>query len=233
MQHVDGHAQASPSAESAEPHGEDVTSRPVEQEEIHLLSARLNSAFIACCVAFVCLYLGMFLTVKVLRQGHTPGPAGGPVAALFIGSLMLGGAYAMWLALRAMRSGVSIDASGITIRGGRRDRRVSWSDIAQFESASGAEAYGYRWVAARVNLRDGSSLLIEGTRVSVGMSRRKHSEKVERCVQHLNGVLEGRVAQRSCGSLTAPALAAGAEGAGTTGPMSPSGASSRSTITGA
>ncbi len=36
-----------------------------------------------------------------------------------------------------------------------------------------------------------------------------------------------------CGSLLEPRLAAGAEGGGTTGPMSPSGASSRSTITGA
>ena len=36
-----------------------------------------------------------------------------------------------------------------------------------------------------------------------------------------------------CGSLTERRLAAGAEGGGTTGPMSPSGASSRSTITGA
>ena len=36
-----------------------------------------------------------------------------------------------------------------------------------------------------------------------------------------------------CGSLPEPRLAAGAEGGGTTGPMSPSGASSRSTITGA
>src|SRR5439155_2325958 len=35
------------------------------------------------------------------------------------------------------------------------------------------------------------------------------------------------------GSLTASVLSAGAEGGGTTGPMSPSGASSRSTITGA
>ena len=36
-----------------------------------------------------------------------------------------------------------------------------------------------------------------------------------------------------CGSFTEPRLAAGADGGGTTGPMSPSGASSRSTITGA
>ncbi len=36
-----------------------------------------------------------------------------------------------------------------------------------------------------------------------------------------------------CGSLREPRLVAGAEGGGTTGPMSPSGASSRSTITGA
>ena len=38
---------------------------------------------------------------------------------------------------------------------------------------------------------------------------------------------------RTCGSLTEPRRGAGAEGGGTTGPMSPSGASSRSTITGA
>ena len=37
----------------------------------------------------------------------------------------------------------------------------------------------------------------------------------------------------ACGSLTEPRLAAGADGGGTTGPMSPSGASSRSTMTGA
>jgi hypothetical protein len=36
-----------------------------------------------------------------------------------------------------------------------------------------------------------------------------------------------------CGSLAEPRLVTGAEGGGTTGPMSPSGASSRSTITGA
>ena len=35
------------------------------------------------------------------------------------------------------------------------------------------------------------------------------------------------------GSFFVPRLAAGADGGGTTGPMSPSGASSRSTITGA
>ena len=40
-------------------------------------------------------------------------------------------------------------------------------------------------------------------------------------------------AQGDCGSLAAPRLVTGAEGGGTTGPMSPSGASSRSTITGA
>ncbi len=196
MQNVDVHAHASASAASAEPHSEDATSRPVEEQEIHLLSARLNSAFIGCCVAFVCLYLGVFLAVKVLRQSHTPSPAGGPIAALFIGALMLGGAYAAWLALRAMRSGVTIDACGITIHGSRRDRRLPWSDIAQFETASGSEAYGYRWVAARVRLRDGSSQLIDGTRVSTGMWRRTQSEKVDRCVERLNSVLEGRVSQR-------------------------------------
>ncbi len=37
----------------------------------------------------------------------------------------------------------------------------------------------------------------------------------------------------ACGSFFAPRLVTGAEGGGTTGPMSPSGASSRSTITGA
>src|SRR5215207_10528346 len=36
-----------------------------------------------------------------------------------------------------------------------------------------------------------------------------------------------------CGSLAAPRLVTGREGGGTTGPISPSGASSRSTITGA
>ena len=41
------------------------------------------------------------------------------------------------------------------------------------------------------------------------------------------------VSYGDCGSLAAPRRAAGAEGGGTTGPMSPSGASSRSTITGA
>src|SRR6185437_11148529 len=39
--------------------------------------------------------------------------------------------------------------------------------------------------------------------------------------------------QSDWGILTEPRLTAGAEGGGTTGPMSPSGASSRSTITGA
>jgi hypothetical protein len=42
-----------------------------------------------------------------------------------------------------------------------------------------------------------------------------------------------RRAQGACGSLTEPGLTAGADGGGTIGPMSPSGASSRSTITGA
>jgi len=42
-----------------------------------------------------------------------------------------------------------------------------------------------------------------------------------------------RASYGAWGSLTEPRLAAGAEGGGTTGPMSPSGASSRSTITGA
>src|SRR5712691_2984832 len=37
----------------------------------------------------------------------------------------------------------------------------------------------------------------------------------------------------ACGSLNAPRLGANADGGGTTGPISPSGASSRSTITGA
>src|SRR5262249_23189670 len=41
------------------------------------------------------------------------------------------------------------------------------------------------------------------------------------------------VAQRAWGSFAEPRVSAGAEGGGTTGPMSPSGASSRSTITGA
>ena len=43
----------------------------------------------------------------------------------------------------------------------------------------------------------------------------------------------GLPAYGACGSFFAPRGAAGAEGGGTTGPMSPSGASSRSTITGA
>jgi hypothetical protein len=43
----------------------------------------------------------------------------------------------------------------------------------------------------------------------------------------------GDVAYGDWGSFADPRLAAGAEGGGTTGPMSPSGASSRSTITGA
>src|SRR5262249_61627643 len=42
-----------------------------------------------------------------------------------------------------------------------------------------------------------------------------------------------RTGQRDWGSLTEPGLTRAAEGGGTTGPMSPSGASSRSTITGA
>ncbi len=47
-----------------------------------------------------------------------------------------------------------------------------------------------------------------------------------------NGCLR-RTLYGACGSFREPRLAAGAEGGGTTGPMSPSGASSRSTITGA
>ena len=43
----------------------------------------------------------------------------------------------------------------------------------------------------------------------------------------------GRCAYGACGSFFAPRLVTGADGGGTTGPMSPSGASSRSTITGA
>ena len=42
-----------------------------------------------------------------------------------------------------------------------------------------------------------------------------------------------RLRRQDCGSFTAPRLVTGADGGGTTGPMSPSGASSRSTITGA
>jgi hypothetical protein len=42
-----------------------------------------------------------------------------------------------------------------------------------------------------------------------------------------------RSLQGACRSFAEPRLAAGAEGGGTVGPMSPSGASSRSTITGA
>ncbi|MEJ7717828.1 MAG: hypothetical protein WKF31_07575 [Thermoleophilaceae bacterium] len=42
-----------------------------------------------------------------------------------------------------------------------------------------------------------------------------------------------RAVHGDCGSLFEPRRAAGADGGGTTGPMSPSGASSRSTITGA
>jgi hypothetical protein len=47
------------------------------------------------------------------------------------------------------------------------------------------------------------------------------------------GVVAGHERYGACGSLTAPRLGAGADGGGTTGPMSPSGASSRSMITGA
>ncbi len=43
----------------------------------------------------------------------------------------------------------------------------------------------------------------------------------------------GAVAHGDCGNLCDPRLAGFADGGGTTGPMSPSGASSRSTITGA
>ena len=42
-----------------------------------------------------------------------------------------------------------------------------------------------------------------------------------------------RLSYGACGSFLAPRLVTGADGGGTTGPMSPSGASSRSTITGA
>jgi hypothetical protein len=48
-----------------------------------------------------------------------------------------------------------------------------------------------------------------------------------------NFIAVAAIAQRAWGSFAEPRTSAGAEGGGTTGPMSPSGASSRSTITGA
>jgi hypothetical protein len=47
------------------------------------------------------------------------------------------------------------------------------------------------------------------------------------------GLPRGLVGHGDCGSLAEARLSTGADGGGTTGPMSPSGASSRSTITGA
>ena len=69
--------------------------------------------------------------------------------------------------------------------------------------------------------RSGSSHREIGTARGTDASEQHHSK------------LGTRDRQRDWGSLTDPRLAAGADGGGTTGPMSPSGASSRSTITGA
>jgi len=69
-----------------------------------------------------------------------------------------------WLAVRASRSGIVVDAGGVEVRGWARTRRATWSNVAAFEAIPGSPLNSpiNRSVYLAVRLQDGTHLSTGG-----------------------------------------------------------------------
>jgi hypothetical protein len=177
-----------------------------DDHDVYIPVARLRSAFDCSLAALVCFSCAGALASFVSHQTRLPSKAGGPVAALCVTGLALLGLYAARAALRGARSGVAVDRTGIAIHNPTNDHRIPWSDITRFETAkdTGGTRAGQAvpYTVARVVLRDGSSHMIEATRLAGVIWSRHPTEKVEQCVARLNSLLEEETA-RGASSLVA------------------------------
>jgi hypothetical protein len=170
-----------------------------DDSDVYIPVARLRSAFYCSLAALICFSCAGALANFVSHQTHLPSRAGGPVAALCVTGLALLGVYAARAALRGARSGVTVDPRGITIHNPTNDLRIPWSDITRFETTKdtggtrAGEAIPY--TVARVVLRDGSSHMIEATRLAGAIWGRHPTDKVQQCVVRLNSLLEDATAR--------------------------------------
>jgi len=164
-------------------------SPPLGKESIYLLSARLTNTATCCMAVFVCIWMAAFCSSQVAKEHREHLKAGGPVFVLFISVLMLLAAVMIFRALRAARLGVRVAASGITIQNMNRDLQIGWSDIARFETV--VVDGQFRHAVGFVRLKDGSVRIIQGIEMQIAIWQRK-SDKLDQCVQRLNGLLAGR-----------------------------------------
>jgi hypothetical protein len=168
-----------------------------KSDEVYLPASRLHGVVSCSILALACFAFAAWLATLVFGQSHLPSKAGAPIAALFIGGVAVLGAYGARCAFRAAKSGVAVNSWGITVHNVTKDIRIAWPDIAQFDTMSDQANTGGAippsvnpYVVARVNLRDGRSRWIEGTRRGGPIWRREQrSEEVSRCVARLNRLL--------------------------------------------
>jgi len=117
------------------------------------------------------------------------------LAATLVAGFTALGYRATRAALRARRSGVTINPDGIVLRNPTNDITLSWDEIAGFDTATDTSgvASANPYVVGRVALHDGRSYYIEGTRLGGALWRRaRRREEVQSCVRQLNELLTQR-----------------------------------------
>jgi hypothetical protein len=83
--------------------------------EMHLRAARVANTLYCVGLPVGCFAFAAWLAVRGVGQSHLSTSAGGPIAAIFIGGLVLLGAYAARVTVRASRCGVSLGDSVMVI----------------------------------------------------------------------------------------------------------------------
>lgn len=148
-----------------------------------------NASLLAC----ACFGLAALVAIIVLEQPHLPsGTVGYLLATALVAGFTALGCRATRAALRAGRSGVTINPDGIVLRNPSNDIPLPWDEIAGFDAATDASgvASANPYVVGRVSLPDGRSYYIEGTRLGGALwTRARRQEEVQRCVRQLNELL--------------------------------------------
>jgi hypothetical protein len=171
-------------------------STDIEAREIHLSASRRRGTINASLLACASFGLAVLVAVIVLEQPHLPsGTAGYVLTAAIVAGFVALGYRATRAALRARRSGVTINPNGIVLRNPSNDIPLSWDEIAGFDAATDASGMAGTnpYVVGKVALHDGRSYYIEGTRLGGALWRRaRRQEEVQRCVRQLNELLTQR-----------------------------------------
>jgi Bacterial PH domain len=157
-----------------------------EHWQLHRQSRLLAAAFVATAALFGCIAFAALSSHPQTQSEHDVFVGAG-MGAIALAALAVG------LAVGLARSGLWLDADGLTCRGLLLRRRLLWSDVAAF--ASGVEEHlpSRPAAIALVKLRDGRYVALPGTRVE---GLRWNLDEHKLLTASIAAALEERRAQR-------------------------------------